>query len=260
MERFLGTFRLLNLSKLLELGNRRPGHGNPPSRSLVVPRCPTAPASKSLRAGKEAKDVGHATIYKDHRLNLRRRKTMLRTGLLMSPSQSSDINALIHRLLKDMTSPEAAVAFGLEETDLMTSTFRTEWTPSTKASRRQRCMADLRMQMPFSTFTTSGWRLSRCGRSFSTRSSSPPARSSTSNSSAIGVDPNDYLDISPQSGPVGLAVTLQLAKGALQTRSELDATSSSKARPQPSWPRSKSLRKNGRASARSPIRPLVSKH
>ena len=85
---FLKDIPPLNLSKLLELGNRRPGHGNPPSRSLVVLRCPTARASKSLRGDKEAKDVGHATIHKDHWLNLRRRKTMLLTGLLLSPSKS----------------------------------------------------------------------------------------------------------------------------------------------------------------------------
>ena len=216
MGRFLRRFLRLNLNKLLELGNPRPGLANPRSRSLVVPRCPIAPACKSLREGKEAKDVDHATIRKDHRLNHRPRKTVPQTDLPMPPSQTLTVIALIQLLLKDMASPEAAVAFGLEQTEQMSVTLEGRMAAVQKGieATLHGGPADADALFDFHHIRLAFepvWQELFDEKLIAT------GKTLYEQFVEIGVDPNEYLNITPNLGPVGLAVTLDTAKALFKT-------------------------------------------
>jgi hypothetical protein len=125
---------------------------------------------------------------------------------------SAEVMALIHRLLKDMTSPEAAVAFGLEESDLVDVTLQNRMDAvhkSIKASTLHGGPADADALFDFHHIRLAFepvWQELFDEKLIAT------GKKLYEQFVAIGVDPNDYLDISPQSGSVSLGVTLQLAK------------------------------------------------
>ena len=129
---------------------------------------------------------------------------------------SAEVIALIHRLLKDMTSPEAAVAFGLEESDLVDVTLQSRMDAvhkGIKASTLHGGPADADALFDFHHIRLAFepvWQELFDEKVIAT------GKKLYEQFVAIGVDPNDYLDISPQSGSVSLGVTLELAKKAFK--------------------------------------------
>ena len=149
---FLKEIPSVELEQAIGIGQSPSRTRKPPLALTCRPPVSNSPACKSLRE-EGSEGCGPCNDSQGSRRNHRPRKTVPQTDLLI-PVTNSDVIALIQLLLKDMVSPEAAVAFGLEQTEQMSVTLRAEWRPSKKELRR-RCMVDLPMQMLFSIFTTS---------------------------------------------------------------------------------------------------------
>ncbi|MDP9203746.1 MAG: hypothetical protein M3P26_17720 [Gemmatimonadota bacterium] len=129
---------------------------------------------------------------------------------------SDEVIALIHRLLKDMTSPEAAVAFGLEERDLVDATLQSRMDAvhkGIKASTLHGGPADADALFDFHHIRLAFepvWQELFDEKLIAT------GKKLYEQFVAIGVDPNDYLDIAPQSGSVSLGVSVEIAKSAFK--------------------------------------------
>ena len=129
---------------------------------------------------------------------------------------SAEVIALIHRLLKDMTSPEAAVAFGLAERDLVDVNLQNRMDAvhkGIKASTLHGGPADADALFDFHHVRLAFepvWQELFDEKLIAT------GKKLYEQFVAIGVDPNDYLDISPQSGSVGFGREDGIAKSAFK--------------------------------------------
>lgn len=129
---------------------------------------------------------------------------------------SADVIALIHRLLKDMTSPEEAVAFGLEESDLVDVTLQNRMDAvhkGIKGSTLHGGPADADALFDFHHIRLAFepvWQELFDEKLIAT------GKKLYEQFVAIGVDPNDYLDLAPQPGSVSLGVKMEVAKSAFK--------------------------------------------
>jgi hypothetical protein len=126
-------------------------------------------------------------------------------------TEDTDVIPLIRRLLKDMTSPEAAVTFELEQTEHIDDNLQSRMEAVHKgieASRLHGGPADADALFDFHHVRLAFepvWQELFDEKLIAT------GKKLYDEFVAIGVDPNDYLNIAPQLGPVSLGVNLDKA-------------------------------------------------
>ena len=126
-------------------------------------------------------------------------------------AKDADVIALIHRLLKDMTSPEAAVAFGLKQTDHVDVNLQSRMEAvhkGIKASTLHGGPADADALFDFHHIRLA---FEPVWQELFDQKLIATGKKLYEQFVAIGVDPNEYLNIAPQFGQVGLSVNLDIA-------------------------------------------------
>ena len=214
---FLKDIPPLELEQAIGIGQSPSRTRKPPLALTCRPSVSNSPCLQIVEGGQGSEGCGPCNDSQGSLAEPQTSQNDATDGVAVVPVKESDINALIQRLLKDIASPEVAVAFGLEQTDHMSVNLESRMAAVQKgieASTLHGGPADADALFDFHHIRLAFepvWQELFDEKLIAT------GKTLYEQFVEIGVDPNEYLNITPDLGPVGLAVTLDTAKALFKT-------------------------------------------